>query len=218
MRLCDEGLSKLFSLHLDGSSAELIELNAIDRPDIKEKTFDRFSVNFPKIPADSRKQISDAVRDAKAYAQKPKGWLVIRGTAGSGRTHFAAAIAHERQAQSNDVLYIFAHELMDAVRQSMRFDDDRDARKSGTSEGRDKRILQKIMRAPFLIIDDVGKFPPSQWEESTLYQLVNYRQTNNLPTVFVVDESQKRLPEWLSAKLMSKQSYIVTLSDPRAQR
>lgn len=216
MRLCDEALSKLFSLHVDGTSADLVELNAIERPDIKDKTFEKFNINFPKIAPDIRKQVTEDVRYSKSYAQKPKGWLVIRGTAGSGRTHFAAAVAHERQVQSSDVLYIFAHELMDTVRQSMRFDDDRNSR-APASEGRDKRILQKIMRAPFLVVDDVGKFPATQWEESTLYQLVNYRQTSNLPTVFVIDESQKRLPDWLSAKLMSKQSYIVTLSDPKAR-
>ncbi|MEO9254887.1 MAG: ATP-binding protein, partial [Tepidiformaceae bacterium] len=55
---------------------------------------------------------STAFATAREYAKGPNGWLVFSGSSGSGKTHLAAAIANERIANGESVLFMVVPDLL----------------------------------------------------------------------------------------------------------
>ncbi|MDD5038815.1 MAG: DNA replication protein DnaC, partial [Dehalococcoidales bacterium] len=51
----------------------------------------------------SQEQFSRACQAARAFADDPKGWLVLAGPSGCGKTHLAAAIANHCIANNHPV-------------------------------------------------------------------------------------------------------------------
>ena len=43
--------------------------------------------------------------------------------------------------------------------------------------------FERIRTVPLLVLDDLGAQSPTAWAEEKLYQIVNYRYVNKLPTV-----------------------------------
>ena len=48
---------------------------------------------------DTNPSLAAALREAWSFANEPDGWLVLSGRVGCGKTHLAAAIKNERDAQ-----------------------------------------------------------------------------------------------------------------------
>ena len=57
-----------------------------------------------------------AVDLCRRYAANPEGWLVLTGEYGCGKTHLAAAIANQRAASGEPVLFIVVPDLLDHLR------------------------------------------------------------------------------------------------------
>jgi DNA replication protein DnaC len=72
------------------------------------KTFASFNVFVPGL--------RPVVPRVLAYAQQPDGWLSLLGPYGVGKTHLAAAIAHEVLARDEPVLFVVAPDLLDHLR------------------------------------------------------------------------------------------------------
>jgi DNA replication protein DnaC len=67
------------------TARELAGLSNLDG--VRDKTFATFN---PFVPG-----LREVVPQVRAYAQRPDGWLTLLGAYGVGKTHLAAAIAHE---------------------------------------------------------------------------------------------------------------------------
>mgnify|MGYP001600591249 CR=1 FL=1 len=57
-----------------------------------------------------------AYQAAIAFARDPKGWLVLHGPNGSGKTHLAAAIALNLRAKGRPVLFMRVPDLLEFLR------------------------------------------------------------------------------------------------------
>lgn len=91
---------------------------------------------------------------------------------GTGKTHLACAtgIAIIKMYQTI-VKFITLSDLFREVKNSYN---------SGITED----IVDKYRKTPLLILDDIGNEKVTEWSDNTLYDIVDYREKNVLPTIF----------------------------------
>lgn len=149
---------------------------------------------------------SRAYRAARTFAEEPEGWLVLSGPSGCGKTHLAVAIANYCIENNRPVFYITTPDLLDHLRSTF----------SPNSEVPFDELFEQVRNAPLLILDDLGAQSSTAWAKEKLEQLLNHRQSNQLPTVIVsilpVDELEERIRTRLVAST-SKVYYLCPLDE-----
>jgi DNA replication protein DnaC len=168
-RLTDERLREL---------RRFANLGALER-----MTFDSFAVDTLGVPEPVRDNLRSAYQRARDFANEPEGWLVLLGGYGSGKTHLAAAIANQALALGRRTLFLVVPDLLDYLRAAY-------APTSAT--GLDER-METIRDVPLLILDDLGAHHSTPWAQEKLFQILNHRYNNRLPTVIT---SNLRLEEF----------------------
>lgn len=125
--------------------------------------------------------------------EPPKGSTYIAGPVGSGKTHRACSLLKGFIAEGmrgNAEFGIWSTPEAWFV----------------TGEGYLRQLkadfdggwkAEAMMRAPFLVIDDLGQESPTRWAVAELFRLIDHRYGNELPTVvtsqFTPDGIAKRL-------------------------
>ncbi len=117
-----------------------------------------------------------AYNHARQYAQSLKGWLLLQGGYGCGKTHLAAAIANFVVGLGVPALFITVPDLLDTLR--FAYDDP-----EATFEER----FDDIRQAPLLVMDDFGTQNATNWAQEKLFQILNYRYINHLPLVITTN-------------------------------
>jgi DNA replication protein DnaC len=203
-RLTDSGISRVYVL--EGKRANDIRtLDALDRPLIREMTFDRFDVRGPHLPADDRRRLENAYRQAIAFAEQPDGWLLLMGPHGSGKTHLAAAIANYRRARGESPAFVVVPDLLDYLRRGFSGDEARGAYEA----------FDELKTSPLLILDDLDAQTSIGWVRDRLFQLLNHRYTSRLPTVITTARSLDDLGERLASRLVDPTvCAAIVLGDP----
>jgi DNA replication protein DnaC len=149
----------------------LYELSNLN--ELRHLTFENFQargrVGLAPRQADSLEQ---AFNHAQQFAQNPRGWLVLQGGYGCGKTHLGAAIANFVVDIGMPTLFLTVPDLLDALR--FAYDDPQ-----STFETR----FDQIRNAGLLVLDDFGTQNATPWAQEKLFQIINYRYINRLPTV-----------------------------------
>lgn len=148
-----------------------------------EKTFDGFRAKTP-----AQRQCLAA---AQAYAQQPTGWLVLIGPNGDGKTHLAAAIANARLAAGQPVLFVVVPDMLDHLRQTF----------APQSEVRFDELFEQVRTHPLLILDDMGAESSTAWAAEKLFQIVNHRYVQVLPTVITSNVAQSQFAPRLGVRI-----------------
>lgn len=183
-RLCDEGLSRV--LVLDGAArGGYSQVGGMTRERIAELQFRNFDLRVPGLRPEERESLEGAFRAAMAFAEDPRGWLVLQGANGCGKTHLASAIANRALANAQGVFFAVVPDLLDYLRASF------DPGKDTTYD----ELFDRVRNADLLVLDDLGAQATTQWAQEKLYQVVNYRHVSGLPTVVTTDQSLDRLQE-----------------------
>ncbi len=158
---------------------------------LQHLTFDNFQprgrVGTPPAQAAS---LERAFETARAYAADPEGWLVLYGPYGCGKTHLAAAIANAAVEQSIPTLFLTTPDLLDDLRATY---------ERGASESYQER-MEKVRTVPLLILDDLGSHADTPWAQEKLFQILNDRSINRLPTVITTNVPPHRLDPRLHSR------------------
>ena len=125
---------------------------------------------------------------AREYAAKPEGWLVLTGSSGSGKTHLAAALANERIALGQPVLFMVVPDLLDALRASY---------EAGDEDLGFDQLFDQVRNAPLLVLDDIDSGSGTPWAKEKLLQVVKHRFNVGFPNVFTNTPRQQQLDESL---------------------
>ncbi len=137
-----------------------------------------------------------AKKSAQTYAENPQGWVVYEGPFGCGKTHLAVAIANARLEQFGEqVLFITAPDLLDFLRMSY----------SPHAEASYDEYFERIRNVPLLVLDDLGVENPSPWAKEKLFQLLNFRHAQPLPTVITTNTSFDELDPRISSRMMQRE-------------
>ena len=113
-----------------------------------------------------------AYNHARQFAQTLNGWLFIEGPYGCGKTHLAAAIANFAVGLGVSTLFLTVPDLLDALRFAY-----------SDPEATFEERFEEIRRSPLLVLDDFGTQNATAWAQEKLFQILNYRYINRLPTV-----------------------------------
>jgi DNA replication protein DnaC len=172
----------------EGARTRLFELSRLDR--LSHLTFENFESRGNKnakfmTPQDGH-SLEAAKEMAETFGRAPQGWLLIEGGYGCGKTHLAAAIANFAVNMGTPTLFITVPDLLDTLR--FAFSDP-----ETTFEAR----FEEVRNADLLVLDDFGTQNATAWAQEKLFQIINFRYINKLPTVIttnlMLDEIESRI-------------------------
>lgn len=137
----------------------------------------------PNLGCTVRQYMSERLAELKEYAEtfgRDSSSLLLCGNAGLGKTHAALAIAGVVLDKGYDVIYISSQELfghLDKVRKAS-FDSE--------DYGSDS-MMEAVLSADLLILDDLGTEYYSQFVSSCLYTILNSRIGRKQPTIYTTN-------------------------------
>ena len=141
---------------------------------------------------------------ARAFADNPKGWLVLFGPSGCGKTHLSCAIANYRLNLGESVFYISVADLLDHLRRAF----------NPTSDITYDELFEQVKNVPLLVLDDLTLESATSWTKEKLEQLFNHRYNTKLATVITTDTSLEKLDERLRGKLADDEFCRVCVISP----
>lgn len=161
---------------------------------------DEFVGKTLKSFKETNAQLHEAIRQARLYvanfekvADKGVGFCLY-GQCGTGKTMMACAILQELLGKVQG-LYVPMWDVLRAIRKA-------DAFKADTAD------YDALVKAPLLVIDEIGVQNGSAFEESQLMSLLDVRYSKHLPTIYVTNllpdvkpDTQESNPNTLKAKL-----------------
>lgn len=156
-----------------------------------DQTFESFSLR-PDLQPDQHDNLRQALGLARAFAEKPAGWLIFTGTYGCGKTHLAAAIANFQMAAGRATpMFVVAPDLLDHLRATF----------SPSNSTTLDRLFDQVRSAPLLILDDLGTESATPWAREKLFQLLNYRYAGRLPTVITTYSTLAEMDARLASRM-----------------
>jgi len=166
----------------------LYEMSNLDR--LSHLTFENFrSSGNPKaefITPQVVSSLQEAESASDEFAKRLQGWLMLEGSYGCGKTHLAAAIANACVHRGVPTLFITVPDLLDSLRFAY-----------GNPETTFEARFEEIRNAELLVMDDFGTHNATAWAQEKLFQIINYRYINKLPTVIttnlILDEIESRI-------------------------
>jgi DNA replication protein DnaC len=164
-RLSDKQAARVIQIgERDTSLDELLRSDWTEG--LRMQTFATFERKLPSL--------AKAADEASTFAQQPRGWLVLVGDVGRGKTHLAAAIKNHLE---DIAVFITVPRLLDHLR----------ATYAPTSQVTYDRAFDRFLNAPVLILDDYGTQSSKPWAEEKLFQLLNHRFNARLATVITTN-------------------------------
>ena len=166
------------------------------------------SLRPPAKDLDKFKILSEFKNEIEKNVEEGNSLYLYSRTTGNGKTSWACKIAGEyikRKAFSKQVehliYYVNVPELLEELR-------------CGYESGEYTNIINHIKKADLVIFDDIGAERATDWVRERLYSLINYRNVEELATIFTSNLNIEELSGVLGSRIGSRlsESLIVELS------
>lgn len=157
-----------------------------------DKRFENFYVADGGETSSLEDSLKHSLETCQQFALDPHGWIVLEGSYGSGKTHLAAAIGNARLDHGDIVLFMTAPDLLDHLRSTF----------GNHAEESYDTLFDRIRTTNLLILDDLGVENPSGWALEKLFQLLNHRYVEKLPTVITTNVEVDALNPRLRSRMM----------------
>jgi DNA replication protein DnaC len=209
-RLSDVHLTQVVNLmgfpdyRLQGSnnkdiSSSLQSINSLKA--YSQYTFDNFNVTDVEGLSIEHQSMLKVFRDefAYPYARNPEGWILFQGDYGCGKTHLAAAIGNYQHSIENECVFVSVSDLLDHLRSTY----------GDTSKVSYNKLFEYVKNVPLLILDDLHTDISSSWASEKLYQLLDHRYINNLPTIVTTSSTLQELDGRIISRLTDTQRTVI---------
>ncbi len=207
-RLTETELSHQYLLE-DNAITTNTGYNILNQQLLQQMTLNNFDSDRLEIPPEQRLNLKRAYDLACNFARSPKGWLVFLGANGCGKTHLAAAIANYRRQKGEPVTFIFVPDFLDEIRAAF----------SSDNRSSYEELFNNVKKAPLLIMDDFGEESATSWAREKLYQIINYRYNDRLPTVVTTSMTLDNIDARISSRMADPRistALAITAPDYRA--
>lgn len=126
---------------------------------------------------------------ADSYTDSDRNSLMIIGKCGTGKTHLAAAIANYLLDKGIPVLFDTYSGHLHKLRADM---------------DKDTHYRERMQNIDILILDDVGREKVSEWSQSIMFDIINYRYEHVLPIVVTSNLDTKELADYFGSAVWSR--------------
>lgn len=124
---------------------------------------DQFNLSFDHMWT---KRIMAAVTAITGtLAEKPRGFMLLSGSYGCGKTHLLCASVNEAMRLGYTAVYTTSEQLLDHFRRAYAPDT------KTTYDG----VYSKVTGATVLCIDELDRFNTTEWAEAQMFKLLNER-------------------------------------------
>ena len=172
---------------------------------LRDMTFENFDPKRADLPLEQQRNLGGAYKLARRFAEEPDGWVVLQGRNGCGKTHLAAAIGNYQLQKGKPVFFKVVTDFLDHLRSAF----------SPDSKVTSDELFERVKKAPLLILDDFGEQASTPWAQEKLYQLINYRYNERLPTVITTCLSLDEIELRISSRLIDyKMSTVFGITVP----
>lgn len=193
-----DGFARLY--HLGRSIAAYGQSVGVIPPNMRRRmTFDAFDPKgYGQLSRDEEASLSTTKAFMQNWANLPTNWLFLIGSEGAGKTHLAVAAASVRQESGDDVFFSSVADLLDHLRAAFAPD----------SPVAHDDLLEHIKTLNLLVLDDMGAERTNAFAEEKLFQIIDYRYAERLPTIIttshldVIESNRPRILARLSDRLV----------------
>jgi DNA replication protein DnaC len=127
---------------------------------------------------------------AREYPAASEHGLLLMGRSGVGKTHLAVAALKALTARGHQGLFYDYRELLKQIQASY----------NPESQTTEMEVLEPVLRAEVLLLDDLGASKPSAWALETVGHILNARYNDKLVTLVTtnyIDDPQPADPRRL---------------------
>lgn len=170
---------------------------------LRRLTFENLNPNGLDEDPSRQFRYNECCQVAAAFAEDPRGWLVLTGPSGCGKTHIAAAIANRCLQRGIPTFWAIVPDLLDHLRATF----------GPASDITYDDLFERVKNSPLLILDDLGTHSSTPWAEEKLFQVLNHRFNAELTTVVTtlsVDDLDERLLTRLRNAKLSRELKLKT--------
>ena len=129
------------------------------------------------------------------WADRPGRMVLLCGRPGAGKTHLACGILHAlAESAQVDGVYVKVPTLLRRIKDG--FDQDDAPSQS--------EVVEPLMTAGLLVLDEVGVQSGTDWERVTLFDLLNARYENRRSTVFVTNLTYSEFERVMGDRLVDR--------------
>ena len=158
---------------------------------LREMTLNNFEPEGHAVTIEQKHSLRMTVEGVRRFIEEPRGWLLLQGGYGCGKTHLAAAVANACLGKGIPVLFVNVPDLLDYLR---------GAYNPNAEETYDERF-NEVRDAAILVLDDLGTQNATPWAEEKLYQIFNTRYVHKRPTVITTNLDLDDLDPRLRSRL-----------------
>lgn len=146
---------------------------------------------FENFDADrDRNAYEKCIAYSEQYKETERNCLLLVGSYGSGKTHLAGAIANKLMDKGVPVLFDTFSGHLNKLK--MEFN------------GGKSVYLEQMQNVDMLILDDIGKEKITEWSQSIMFTVINYRYEHLLPIVMTSNLKNDSLKEYLGGAVWSR--------------
>lgn len=149
------------------------------------------SVTWCGVTADRAQQaesLARALDDARGYVARPQGGIFICGPNGAGKSLLAAAILAELARASPSVGYESAPKLLRFIQAGFK------------DKSADER-MDALLAVDLLLIDDLGSETGGDWNQQTLFEILDTRYKQRRRTLITSNLRRKDLAMRLASRI-----------------
>jgi len=128
---------------------------------------------YPKHPSQEAARLL-CEKFARDFHPQREGGILFIGACGVGKTHLAVAVLKELMEQGVRGLFYDFRDLLRDIQHSW----------NPVSQSSELEILQPVLEAELLVLDELGANKPTAWVQDTMTHIINSRYNDKRVTIF----------------------------------
>ncbi|MDU3520190.1 MAG: ATP-binding protein [Clostridium saudiense] len=196
----------------DENKEKQIRLNSIFKNSLMDEKFKQCTFENWNHDIGSEKIFNICSKYASNFtkAKEDNLGLMLYGEPGNGKTHAVSCIANYLMLRGIPTICVSINKMLERIKETY---------SSYGKEG-EETVLKSLSNADLLIIDDLGTEQKNEWSAAKIYNIMDSRYRNGLPTIITTNINLKDLENMYQKRAYDRLMEMCTpvLSDGKSIR